>query len=256
MKNIIVILLFICTSIMTHAQVNKKDADKYAVDTTAKFRNELFSTGRVSFGLKAGFTLANIGGSDVGNTFADSKTDYLPSFHAGIMVNSMMGKYFWLKHELLIIQKGAGVTLQDSTNGKYSSTLKMLSLDLFPFSPTFHVKGFQLYAGPYASVLIDAQIKRKDNNGQYYEDHSIFGDGSQFENKSKYLQKFDFGINAGIEYQFPFGVALGIKYTHGFVDIFQYANSYTLNDGDKRIKIYNRSLLFSIAYSFGQKKQR
>ena len=255
MKYLIIILLFICTSMITHAQVNKNDTrNNNVIDTTAKFRNELFRTGRVRFGLKVGFTYANIDGPDVGNTFADSKTDYLPSFHAGIMVNSMIGKYFWLKHELLVIQKGAGVTLKDSINGHYSSTLKMLSIDLFPFSPTFHFKGFQVYAGPYASALIDAQIKRKDNNGQYFQDHSIFGDGSQFEDKSKYLQKFDFGLNAGLEYQFSFGLSVGIKYTHGFVDIFQYANSYTLNDGKKNIKIYNRSFLFSVAYSFGKKK--
>jgi hypothetical protein len=255
MKNIVIILVFVGLSLAANAQSNKEALlKKNAIDTTAKFRNELFRKGRVSFGVKVGFTYANIAGSDVGNTFASSNTDYLPAFHAGIMVNSKIGKYFWLKHELLVVQKGAGVTLKDSTNGSYSSTLKMLSLDLFPFSPTFHYKGFQLYAGPYASILIDAQIKRKDNHGQYYQDHSIFGDGSQFEDKSKYLQKIDFGINAGIEYLFPFGVSLGIKYTHGFVDIFQYANSYTLNDGNKRIKIFNRAFLFSIAYNFGKKK--
>ena len=254
MKNLIITLLFIFISIKINAQINKTNEN--AVDTTAKFRNELFKRGRVSFGIKAGFTYANIGGSDVGNTFADSKTNYLPSFHAGIMANSMVGKYFWLKHELLVVQKGAGVTLKDSINGSYASKLKMLSIDLFPFSLALHVKGFQLYAGPYVSALIDAQIKRKDNNGQDYQDHSIFGDGSQFENKSKYLQKFDFGLNAGIEYQCSFGLSVGVKYTYGFVDIFQYANSYTLNDGKKEIKIYNRVFLLSISYSFGKNKYK
>lgn len=244
MRHLIYILLSVCSGLITSAQT----------DTSAKARNELFNKGNVSFGLKVGYTQSNIYGNDISYMFADSKTTNLSSFHAGIIINSMMGKYFWLKHELLVVQKGAGVTLTDSINGNFTSSLKMLSLNLFPISPCFHFKGFQLYAGPYISALMNAQITRKDKNGKDYQDHSVFGDGSQFENKSKYLQKMDFGINAGIEYQFPFGLFVGAKYTQGFSDIFQYANTYTFNDPKKEIKIYNRSFLLSIGYSFIKRK--
>jgi hypothetical protein len=134
----------------------------------------------------------------------------------------------------------------------------MLYLDLFPFSPTFHIKGFQLYAGPYVSLLANAIILRKDENGNEYNDHSIFGTPNNFEDEQKYLQKFDFGVHAGIEYQFRFDLHLGAKYMHGFTDIFQYANSYTLEDTKTdAIKIFNQGFLFSIGYSFirsGKKK--
>jgi len=41
----------------------------------------------------------------------------------------------------------------------------------------------------------------------------------------------------------------------GFVDVFQYANSYTFNANTSRtnIKIYNQSLLLSVGYSLGKK---
>ena len=240
MKYLIYILLFFCTNVVTIAQT----------DTSLKARNETFRKGNVSFGLKVGYTQSNIYGSDINYIFSDSKTSNLSSFHIGIVINSMAGKYFWLKHELLAIEKGAGVILNDSINGNYNSSLKMLSLNLFPISPCFHFKGFQLYVGPYVSALLNAQITRKDGNGKDYQDHSIFGDGSQFENNTKYLQKMDFGLNAGIEYQFPFGLFIGAKYTQGYSNVFQYANSINFKDPKKEIKIYNQSFLLSIGFSF------
>ncbi|MFN3918629.1 MAG: PorT family protein, partial [Flavobacteriales bacterium] len=91
--------------------------------------------------------------------------------------------------------------------------------------------------------------------GNFYIDKSIFGDAGNDESEKKYLQKFDFGLNAGIEYQFPFGLLIGAKYTHGFTDLFQYANSYTLGDiKTDNIKIYNRSVMFSIGYVFSRKR--
>jgi hypothetical protein len=249
MKKIIYIIIaaFFCNVALA------QDQSKTEIDTTEAYSNKLFKSGNVTFGLKAGYTHSNLYGNEIDYIFADSKTTALPSFHAGIVVNSQIGKYFWLKHELLLNQRGAGVSLNDSINGNYTSTLKMLYVDLYPISPTFHYKGFQIYAGPYVTALTHASIQRKDINGKLFNDKSIFGDAgnSEGDGENKYLQKFDFGLNAGIEYQFPFGLLIGIKYNHGFTDIFQYANSYT--NGDTKvdnIKIYNKALIFSLGYSF------
>lgn len=250
MKNYIFTVLI---SVIVFPAVFAQKLPEIKTDTCENFREQLFKNGKVNFGLKAGFNYSDLYGSGIGYIFAEKHTSWLPSFHIGVTVNSKIGKYFWLKHELLLIQKGAGVTLSDSINGNYASQLKMLSLDLFPLSPVFHYKALQLYAGPYISALVDAQIKRKDINGKEFNDHSVFGDGMQFENKTKYLQKFDFGINVGIEYEFTSGLSLGAKYTQGFTDLFQYANSHTFNDSLKEISIYNRSLLFSVGYSFHKK---
>ncbi len=226
-----------------------------ATDTTSNFSKELFKKGKVTFGFKAGYTNGTLFGSEIDYIFADNKTDWLSGFHAGIVVNTQVNNYFWLKHELIFNQRGAGVIISDSFNGSYSSKMKTYYLDLYPVSPTFDFKGLQIYAGPYLSTLTAATIQRKDELGNFYIDKSIFGDAGNDESEKKYLQKFDFGLNAGIEYQFPFGLLIGAKYTHGFTDLFQYANSYTLEDTKTdNIKIYNRSVMFSIGYVFSRKR--
>jgi hypothetical protein len=227
------------------------------VDNEKQFKKKYSSVGRITFGLKAGYNHNNIYGSELNYMFANNQTQWLSGFHVGAQVNTQCNKYFWLKHELLFSTRGASVTLTDSINGNYTSKLKTYYLDLFPASTTFHVKGFQLYAGPYVSLLTSATIQRKDEKGNPVNDKTIYGDGSNNESERKYLQKFDFGIHAGIEYQFPFGLLIGAKYMNGFIDIFQYANSYTFQDTKTdRIKIYNQSVMISLGYSFCPKSAK
>jgi hypothetical protein len=227
-----------------------------SLDYGKDFHKNFAPKGKVTSGLKAGYTHGNLFGSDLNYIFSDSKTEWLSGIHFGVVVNTQAGKYIWLKHELLFSQRGAGVTLSDSMNGDYSSKLKTYYLDLYPLSPSFHLKGFQLYAGPYFSILAAANMQRKDGDGKIFTDKSIFGNGANDESENKYLQKFDFGIHAGIEYQFPFGLLMGAKYMHGFTDIFQYANSYTFEDAKTdNIRIYNRALMVSLGYTFKRKSR-
>lgn len=256
MNKILISFVAICLANIVLAQRTtvEKINTSTKIDTTTAFRDALFKTDRVTWGLKAGLTQSNLYGREMDYIFTDTKTSALPSFHFGIIVNSQLGQFFWLKHELLLNQKGARVTIIDSINGDYLSNLKMLYLDFYPISPTFHFKGFQIYAGPYVSLLAKAHLKRKDNHGNYFHDTSIFGTAGNDESENKYVQKFDFGLNAGLEYQLPFGVLIGAKYTHGFTDLFQYANSYTLGDSKvDAIKIYSRTLMFSMGYLFDRK---
>jgi hypothetical protein len=264
MKTALSVKLTICSLIafLFGIEIAKAQSEiqnpKSEIDSAEAYQEKQFKIGKVTFGFKAGYTHSNLYGNELDYIFASSKTNWLPSFHAGFIVNTQWGKYFWLKHELLVNQRGAKVSLSDSAHGDYHSNLKMLYLDLHPVSPAFHIKGFQIYAGPYVSALTHACIQRKDENGKLFNDKSIFGDAgnSEGEGENKYLQKFDFGLNAGIEYQFPFGLLIGIKYNHGFTDIFQYANSYT--NGDTKvdnIKIYNKALMVSLGYSFVKNKK-
>lgn len=247
MKKILNILFSLCLVSTSWAQTTQPAA----IDTGANFRNELLSRGKVSFGIKAGLSYSGLYGKEIGYVFAGNKTDYAPGYHIGVVVDNKIGKNFWLKHELIFNRRITGVQLSDSINGEYGSKLKMSYLELQPFNATFHIKGFQVSAGPYVSALLAAQIQRKDENGNTFNDHSIFGTPDNNESENKYLQKFDFGINAGVEYLLPIGLSIGAKYTHGLTDIFQYANSYTLGDTkNDNIKIYNRGFMISIGYVF------
>jgi hypothetical protein len=226
-------------------------AQPAAIDTGANFRNELLSRGKVSFGITQGLSFSSLYGKEIGYVFAGNTADYAVGNHLGLIVNNRISKNFWLKHELFYNRRVTGVQLYDSINGRYDSKLKLIYLELQPANTTFHLKGFQVYAGPYISALLDAHIARKDINGNLFNDHNIFGTPDNNESESKYLQKFDFGINAGVEYLLPIGLSIGAKYTHGLTDIFQYANSYTLGDTkNDNIKIYNRGFMISIGFVF------
>lgn len=244
MKKILTVLLALPFCIKSQAQTAP-------VDTTADFRNELFRNGKVLFGIEAGFSYTTLYGKELRYVFAENKVSYKPGYHFGLTVDNKIRENFRLKHELIFNQRVVGVPLSDSINGRYHSKLKMSYLELQPANATFQLKGFQVYAGPYISALLGAQIERKDNNGNTSADHRIFGTPGNDESQSKYLQKLDFGINIGIGYQLPIGLSIGVKYTHGLTDIFQYANSYT-NGSTKmdNIKIYNRGWMVSVAYYF------
>lgn len=258
MKQITNILIAFCCCSFVFAQ-NKPETQNpkqnTEIDTTTKFRNTLFKSGSVLWGIKAGFSSSNIYGSDIDYVFANNETNFQPAFHLGIWVDTKIEKHLYLKHELLFNQKGAGVTLTDSINGNYSAQFKTYYLDFFPISPTLYFKGVQIYTGPYISALIDAQINRKNETGKTFIDHSIFGNPSQFEDKSKYLQKMDFGIEAGLAYQLPYSLSIGAKYTHGFFDIFQSANGYIISGNKHEIKIYNRAFWLSVSYLFNGKRK-
>lgn len=212
--------------------------------------------GSVSWGIKAGWNYSNLYGKERDYVFASNQTSYQSGFHAGLYVDTRLSKHFGLKHELLFSQKRIGVMLTDTNSGDYGSTLTMSYLDLMPASFVYQTGGLQLYAGAYVSALLNANVQRRDANGSMYSDKSIFGSPDNDETQDRYLQKFDFGANAGIEYRFAFGLSIGARYTHGFTDIFQYANSYT-NGAAKtdNIKIYNRGWMLSIGYALGNTKR-
>ena len=245
MKKIFFIVLIACGA------SNTMSAQQ--TDTT-----KLIINARTSLGIKIGFTQAQLRGSQMDSLSSDGSSSPILGFHIGITANSMLGKYFWLKHELIATQKGAHIVKSDTINGRYNTTLKTLSLDLFPVSPTFHYKGFQFYAGPYLSVLLDANIRRKNGAGQFVNDDGIFGSGRNFQRQSKYMQKFDYGLSMGVEYEFPCGLNIGAKYVRGFAELLDWANSITIGKptDDTKIRIYTEYFNVSVGYNFMKGKNK
>jgi len=245
MKNFHFLLLFVLLVTSIHLKAQEADT------------SHLIIHGRTSLGIKVGVTQAQLYGNQIDSLSADGTASAIQGIHFGVAVNSMLGKHFWLKHELLVTQKGANITLSDPINGSYRTTLKTWSLDLFPFSPTYHFKGIQVYAGPYLSVLLDASERRKNAAGQFEDDHSIFGDGRNAQRHSKYLQKFDYGICVGVEYEFRFGLNIGAKYTRGYAEILDAANSITVGKitDPTKIAIYSQFVNVSVGYSFAKRNK-
>ncbi len=214
--------------------------------------------GGVTWGVKFGLTQAHLRGDDLGRLSSDGTSTSMPGLQFGVTLNSMISERFWLKHELMATQKAAGIALKDSVNGQYKTDLKWWCMDLFPISACWNYRGFRAYAGPYLSVLVDARIRRKDDAGQFENDHSIFGSGRNFQRQSNYMQKFDYGINVGLEYGFKNGLNISARYTRGFAEMFDWANSLTVGKSTDptSISIYTDYLNISVGYDFVRPKKR
>jgi|SRR6187402_883789 len=202
--------------------------------------------GKVSFSIEAGYTQAGFYGHDKDSVSANGKTTTIPGYHIGIIAHSALGKGFYLQHELMLTQKGAGVSKLDNKNQLYSTELRMLTLDLFPISPTYRFGGFEVFAGPYVSMLVNGHYRLKDAQGNFY-NQEIFGRPDQLGQDEKYLEKIDYGINAGIAYEFK-AFSIRAKYVQGFAEVLD--DPYALNVGNPKtsINVYNRFLNFTLAY--------
>lgn len=222
MKNIRLLLLFLLFTQLLVAQNGEPVSSIHHAAITKPFT------------IKAGYLQTDLRGADLDLFSFDGKTKSSDGFMVGIEYNSEISRFISLKHELNFKSHGAEIQLNDNVNGTYSSTLKMNSLELQPFNVAFRYKFIQLYAGPYASALINASITRKDKNGNNCKDTSIFGKPYEETEQNKYLQKMDFGATAGVLVEFNKTVSIGIRYNHGLVPIFD--NTTEL----QTIRIYNQ----------------
>jgi hypothetical protein len=208
--------------------------------------------GETTIGIKAGFTSANVFGPDLSQLSTGGNPSPLSGFHAGLFVNSKVSKHFWIKSEVLTIKKGAVIKINDSYSPLYNSKFIGQYIDVYPMSPTFHYKGFQVLAGPYVSMLLSASVQ-KDSLGVVYTNNAIFGSSTV---NSHYRQKLDAGLVAGAEYETKWGISLGFRFTQGYVPLIENAAAVLpVNTPEKpQQKVYNKSLSISIGYSFGKHK--
>lgn len=191
---------------------------------------------RKPFSIKAGYQQSDLRGAALEGLSQNGETSVLNSFMIGAEYNSQLSRFFSLKHELNFNINGANVMLKDEvTQTNYESKLEMHSIELQPLNFTFRLVGFQLYAGPYVSSLVNASIARLDNEGNKYKDRSIFGKPDEETEDKRYLQKIDFGVTTGILYEFNNIASIGVRWNRGVVPIFDNA-AY-----QETIKIYKNS---------------
>ncbi|MCX7728097.1 MAG: PorT family protein [Bacteroidia bacterium] len=208
----------------------------------------ILQKGKVLIGLNIGLNQSNIDGKEITYIFHSKNTDWLHGWNMGISFKHQFNQYFYTLHEIIYTQKGSRVQLYDTIHQAYSSTLRMHYIDFYPINFGIEFKSVSIQIGGYLSALVDASIQQKDINGNYYTSHKIYANPANFVEKEKYLQKFDYGWNAGVMIHI-WKFSCNMKYLMGFNDIFQYANSRTNNDlKTTSIQIYNKTLLFSLIY--------
>jgi hypothetical protein len=218
-----------------------------AIGIAHEEHKETMEAGKLSFGLKAGYSRSTIAGAGLGEFSTGGKPLYLGGYYFGIELNTKLNQYLSIKHELSILQKGATLKMaENSTSSAFDSKYKNVYLDLAPFSLTFQLEGLQVFAGPYAGVLLSSSIQRKNETGALYTDKSIFGDAKQTGN---YTQKLDAGLLAGLGYEFKNGLNIQARYAHGLAPLIEHTER-----NDSQWKIYNRGFSFTLGYTLSGKR--
>ncbi|TRX37941.1 PorT family protein [Flavobacterium sp. ZT3R18] len=197
---------------------------------------------KITFGISGGMNWSTLRGSDIDSLSTGGASKGSISAVIGITLDNKTTKHFGLKHELFYSRRLTTVEMNDAINPIFTSSLRRQYLDLFPASPTFYYKGFQLYAGPYLGILLNASIQRKDDDGNLYTDKTFFGSS---ESSGGYSQKMDAGIVMGLNYELPNGLNFGARCIRGFVPLIENANTQ-----EEQWKIYNQSFFVTMGYKF------
>lgn len=208
--------------------------------------------GNTTFSVKGGWIQSTLKGDDLEYLAIDGKVSKRNNFFVGVSVDNSLSKHFGLKHELFYQQYGGRFDRELEDGVTLDAKLQMNSIRLNPISAVFKTGGLQVYAGPYVNMLVYSSLTAVDEEGNKYKDHGIFGSIDDDQEDGQYLQKMDYGIVAGAEYQFDCGFLVGASYSRGFASIFDNSNTFGLeeNAGGNDLKIYNQSFNVFVGYRF------
>lgn len=186
--------------------------------------------GSTYFGLKGGVSLSSYSGDYWDNTIvtggAEASNRF--SFTGALAVNSHLGDWFLFKHEFWATNKGAKI--EDASSGT-SVAYSRWYADIAPLQFGVNLKGFQVFAGPQAGLLLFRNDVVTDEFGNETKEDSQEG-----------LSIVDYGFIVGSEFEFPFGLNFGVRYIKGFRGL----------DEDNDLAWYNSSLLVTAGWTFGK----
>lgn len=157
-------------------------------------------------GIKGGVNLSNLYVNDVN----DENMKF--GFHAGIYYRGEISDAFSIQPEFLYSLKGAELVYDDGflglTNGKYRYNLGYVDVPVgFNIYPT---DNFYFQVGPYVSLLMNAKVKRVDDDGEKETVREFDRDN---------FNTFDYGLFGGIGFVFNGGGSLGVRYNYGLQEI-------------------------------------
>ena len=211
---------------------------KHLLLLTAALSCGLFSYAQVSFGVKAGFSLAGMTSKNVitDNTPYEANTKTLPAFHAGIIADISLAKNFSLQPGLFYSAKGA--KLHQITTGPADETEKVVStarLNYLELPVNFLYKRAlgpgKIFAGfgPYLAYGVGGKIKTE------YEHYASRESEVKFENKEDYaagityVKPFDAGANFIAGYELKMGLLFSVNYSLGLTNTSPYESETQKN---------------------------
>ncbi|HVI45622.1 MAG TPA: outer membrane beta-barrel protein [Chitinophaga sp.] len=158
-----------------------------------------------TFGVRAGVQLPQLNGRDKDSVGFSNNVGFI----AGMTAVSPVSTHFSLKHDVwLAVNKNQA------------------SVEIFPVSPAFYYKGLELFAGPYASLLLHG-----NNYGAANEQNA-------------YAAKNDLGITIGAGYTFGKRMNVEARYVRGFIPVVEDAGK------QQQWKAFRQYLGITVGYNF------
>ncbi|MDJ0365665.1 porin family protein [Hymenobacter sp. H14-R3] len=184
------------------------------------------------FGVKAGFNLAGITGSN------DRGYKYRGGFSAGFMADVPFNELVSFHPELLYAQKGARYSGTDELSGipvGIDGTLRLHYLDL-PLLARLKTGGFFVEAGPQLGYLLGVREEATA---------TIAGLGPFADSNTDLAgyRRLDVGYVLGVGYQLPQGLEASLRYNGGLSDL--------QNPSDDP-KLRNSVFQLQVGYAFGK----
>ncbi len=186
--------------------------------------------GTTYFGLKGGISLSSYGGEDWDTTVAglNGTAKSRGNFTGALAVNSHIGEWLLLKHEFWLSNKGSSIEYNNGWERSYNRWY----MDLAPIQFGVNLKGFQVFAGPQAGLLLfKKDVVYNESGEEVWKDEDQEGESI-----------LDYGFIAGSEYEFPFGLNMGVRYVQGMRGI----------DEDGELDWKNATIMITAGWTFGK----
>jgi hypothetical protein len=173
------------------------------------------------FGFKGGIGLSSLNFGNENQQYEDYRNAMKLGGMLGVTYEARIGNSFAIDVEALFANKGSQ---QKGSIGPIDYTLKnnIFTLDV-PVSAKFYLgDNFNIYAGPYFSYIVGGRLKTiTEVNGKKDESESsdYFSDEYKDIDGNSLLNRFDLGLNAGVEFVTDGGFGIGARFQQGFMDL-------------------------------------
>lgn len=200
------------------------------------------------FGFKGGIGLSTLNFGNPDQSYDDYRNAMKLGGMLGVTYEVRIGKSFAIDVEALFANKGSQQKYSGTLLGnKYDARVKnnIFTVDV-PVSAKFYLgDNFNIYAGPYFSYIVGGRLKTiTEVNGKKDESESkdyFSDDFTKLDPQGDApLNRFDMGLNAGVEFVTDGGFGVGARFQQGFMDLTNddYIASDNKNVRNTGIQIY------------------